>query len=144
MRVIVLLVLWMTSQTLVAAGLTAGAGGMLRDLPRALTHGAAQLEAQSATLRMLAKSIELGLLIEGKPDYIKEFGATIDRIEELKNYELKHFQNDEDVSEQQEIIRSIDYFIELIKREPGRAELDAMVTELEAELEAELERIRNR
>ena len=138
-----LLALWMTGQTLVAAGLTAGAGSMLRAFPHISAQAAAQLEAQAVALRMYAKGMELALLIEDKPDYIKEFGETIDRIEYLKMYELKHFRDDADVSEQQEVARGIEYFIELIGREPDRAELDTMVTELEAELEAELERIRN-
>ena len=139
MRGIVLLALWMTSQTLVAGGLTSNAGGMLRDVPRILARAAGHLEAQAAGLRLLAKSSELALLIESKPDYIKEFGETIDRIEDLKSHELKHFRDEADVRPAQELTRTMEYFIELISREPGREELDAMV----AELEAELERIRN-
>ena len=144
MRGALLLALWMTSQTLTAGGFITGAGSALRVLPRSLTQIAGQLEMYSAALRLASKGLELALLVEEKHGYIEEHGATLDRIENLKNYELQHFQDDADVTEQQKEIRSLEYFIELIKREPGQAELNAMVTELEAELEAELEKIRNR
>ena len=142
MRKILLLVVCLSSHTLVAGGITSG-GLSASGLIRTLTNLASQLEATHIALMVMARSVELDELLKEKADYIQQHGETIDEIEELKSYELKHFKKDTDTHEMQEVLRTLDYFIPFIKREPSGEELAKMKAELESELEALLEKIRN-
>ena len=141
MRKILLLLVCMSSHTLVAGGISSG-GMSASGLIRTLTNLASQLEATHIALMVMARSVELDELLKEKADYIQQHGETIDEIEELKSYELKHFKKDTD-THAQEILRTLDYFIPFIKREPSGEELAKMKAELESELEALLEEIRN-